>query len=257
MVSAKEIPVVLGVFHACPQCDVDQKGLTSANGILCAGREETEEALSDWEGGEAVTELARAGFFAEPLRGTPAYDALVANREHTVTQLDKHVIRHMKRVKKKHLIGSHKKGKRKERANIKGKVIDGQHEQYILTMGMMMGIRVAVARAQSDRAPLVVRDFDKVDKLVFPPRGSTRPGRITPPHQLNHTFKFKDYAPKAFAAIREMYGVDSASYMNSVCGDFNFIQFIANSRSGQFFFYSHDGKYMIKTQTKEENKFLR
>jgi len=45
--------------------------------------------------------------------------------------------------------------------------------------------------------------------------------------------------------------------MNSVCGDFNFIQFIANSRSGQFFFYSHDGKYMIKTQTKQENKFLR
>ena len=35
------------------------------------------------------------------------------------------------------------------------------------------------------------------------------------------------------------------------------MQFIANSRSGQFFFYSHDGKYMIKTQTKEENKFLR
>jgi len=66
-----------------------------------------------------------------------------------------------------------------------------------------------------------------------------------------------DMIVQAFAAVREMYGVDSASYMNSVCGDFNFIQFIANSRSGQFFFYSHDGKYMIKTQTKEENKFLR
>ena len=26
---------------------------------------------------------------------------------------------------------------------------------------------------------------------------------------------------------------------------------------GQFFFYSHDGKYMIKTQTKEENKFMK
>ncbi|RYY69086.1 hypothetical protein EON63_24090 [archaeon] len=28
-------------------------------------------------------------------------------------------------------------------------------------------------------------------------------------------------------------------------------------QSGQFFFYSHDGKYMLKTQTKEENKFMR
>ena len=36
-------------------------------------------------------------------------------------------------------------------------------------------------------------------------------------------------------------------------GDFNYIEVIANSKSGQFFFYSHDGKYMIKTQTKEES----
>jgi hypothetical protein len=40
-------------------------------------------------------------------------------------------------------------------------------------------------------------------------------------------------------------------------GNYNFLEFIANSKSGQFFFYSHDGKYMIKTQTKEENKFMR
>lgn len=40
-------------------------------------------------------------------------------------------------------------------------------------------------------------------------------------------------------------------------GDFNYIEFIANSKSGQFFFYSHDGKYMIKTQSKAEIKLLR
>lgn len=39
-------------------------------------------------------------------------------------------------------------------------------------------------------------------------------------------------------------------------GDYNFIEFISNSKSGQFFFYSHDGQYMLKTQTKEENKFM-
>jgi hypothetical protein len=48
-----------------------------------------------------------------------------------------------------------------------------------------------------------------------------------------------------------------ADYMLSLCGDFNYIEFQANSKSGQFFFYSHDGRYMIKTQTKEEGKFLR
>ena len=43
----------------------------------------------------------------------------------------------------------------------------------------------------------------------------------------------------------------------TVVGDFNYLEFISNSKSGQFFFYSHDGRYMIKTQTKEENKFMK
>ena len=80
---------------------------------------------------------------------------------------------------------------------------------------------------------------------------------ITPPHKLPQSFKFKDYMPKAFRVIRGLANIDEGQYMRSVAGDFNYIEFIANSKSGQFFFYSHDGKYMIKTQTKEESKFLR
>jgi 1-phosphatidylinositol-4-phosphate 5-kinase len=40
-------------------------------------------------------------------------------------------------------------------------------------------------------------------------------------------------------------------------GNYNYLEFISNSKSGQFFFYSHDGRYMIKTQTNEENKFMK
>jgi hypothetical protein len=36
-----------------------------------------------------------------------------------------------------------------------------------------------------------------------------------------------------------------------------FLEFISNSKSGQFFFFTHDQQYMIKTQTKAECKFLR
>ena len=60
-----------------------------------------------------------------------------------------------------------------------------------------------------------------------------------------------------FRSIRARIGTNGADNMMSLCGDFNYIEFIANSKSGQFFFYSHDGKYMIKTQTKSESKFLR
>ena len=60
-----------------------------------------------------------------------------------------------------------------------------------------------------------------------------------------------------FRAIRSISNIEEADYMLSLAGDFNYIEFIANSKSGQFFFYSHDGKYMIKTQSKEESKLLR
>ena len=82
----------------------------------------------------------------------------------------------------------------------------------------------------------------RVEKYVFRPGG----GDKTPPHQLRHTFKFKDYSPVAFAYLRRMFGVNEYEFILSVCGNANFIEFISNAKSGQFFFYSSDGKYMIK-----------
>lgn len=79
----------------------------------------------------------------------------------------------------------------------------------------------------------------------------------TPPHKLSHTFKFKDYAPLTFAYLRRIFGVNEFDFLLSVCGNANFIEFISNAKSGQFFFYSSDGKYMIKTMTNAESKFLR
>jgi hypothetical protein len=84
-----------------------------------------------------------------------------------------------------------------------------------------------------------------------------REGTMTPAHKLKSCFSFKDYMPLPFRVVRALSGIDEGDFMMSVAGDFNYIEFIANSKSGQFFFYSHDGKYMIKTATKEESKLLR
>ena len=144
----------------------------------------------------------------------------------------------------------------KNRVKVKGKVIDGEHEQYALTYGMMLGISVSVRigakRDASHPDQLRLSDFQDKIALDFPPEGST----LTQAHDLNHSFHFKDYAPRAFSRIRKCFGVTSTSYAASLCGDLSFIEFCSNSRSGQFFFFSQDGKYMIKTQTKEECKFL-
>jgi hypothetical protein len=125
---------------------------------------------------------------------------------------------------------------------------------------MMLGINHAVSNfTLAPGTDLSAGDFPHNESVSFPAKGSDGSGSegyITPPHSLVHTFRFKTYAPKVFVKLREFFDVDDLGYKQSVCGDYNYIEFISNSKSGQFFFYSHDGRYMLKTQTKEENKFL-
>lgn len=95
---------------------------------------------------------------------------------------------------------------------------------------------------------LRMSDFMAVDKYVFP----------LSINSMKSNFKFKDYAPLAFRKLRNFWGVEKYEYLLSVCPpDQGFINFISNSKSGQYFFYSHDMKYMIKTLSDEECKFLR
>jgi len=106
-------------------------------------------------------------------------------------------------------------------------------------------------------AALRIDDCMKAEDYIFPPEGNNVPPHITPPHKLGHTFKFKAYAPDMFSYIRTMLGVEQEHFLLSLSGEYNFIEFISNAKSGQFFFYSHDGRYVIKTQTAAESKFLR
>lgn len=69
------------------------------------------------------------------------------------------------------------------------------------------------------REQLVLEDFSHVEKMSFPATGSNKPGYITPPHSLVHTFKFKSYSLQVFRRIRNFFGIDNAEYMMSVCGE--------------------------------------
>ena len=167
--------------------------------------------------------------------------------------------------------------KKERKSYVKGKVIDGKHELYTLSIAMMLGLRTSISRTNKSLTEELVGpedaaayekaqdkyrhklqwldsdDFMAVEKYVFRPGGTEK----SPAHKLGHTFKFKDYSPLAFAYIRRMFGVNEYEFLSSVCGSANFIEFISNAKSGQFFFYSNDGKYMIKTMTNDESKFLR
>ncbi|CAN0238265.1 unnamed protein product [Scytosiphon promiscuus] len=45
--------------------------------------------------------------------------------------------------------------------------------------------------------------------------------------------------------------------MLSVAGNYDYLELITNSKSGSFFFYSHDQKYIIKAMKRAEAKFFR
>ena len=154
-----------------------------------------------------------------------------------------------------------RKDRRESRNYVKGRLIEEEHELYTLSIAVMLGLRYAIYQThrqlendkQEKRFWLDSEEFMRMEKYVFRPDGRHN----TPPHKLGHTFKFKDYSPVPFAYIRRMFGINEYEFIHSVCGNANFIEFISNAKSGQFFFYSSDGKYMIKTMTNTESKFLR
>lgn len=119
---------------------------------------------------------------------------------------------------------------------------------YLYAVRLAWPSRLSVCAPSSISSPPL-----QVRKLAFPPAGSA----LTPPHALPSSFKFKDYAPKVFHHLRQRFAIDTRHYLSSLGGAYEYIEFASNSKSGSFFFYSHDGKFMIKTQSKAESKFLR
>jgi hypothetical protein len=45
-------------------------------------------------------------------------------------------------------------------------------------------------------------------------------------------FKFRSYAPLVFSRIRRLFGVNRTDFVESLCGDAHFIEFLSNSNSG-------------------------
>lgn len=144
--------------------------------------------------------------------------------------------------------------------HVSGKKIDRKHAQYALSAGMMLGVRECVggmsaASLEGGKRPLSLEEEClRVEKLKIPAGAYFISSNKA---SLPYRYKFKAYAPSIFQRIRDMAGVDKQLFLHSICGSDAFIEFVSNAKSGQFFFYSHDGRYMIKTQKQEEKTFLR
>ncbi|KAI7900868.1 uncharacterized protein BX663DRAFT_438342 [Cokeromyces recurvatus] len=134
--------------------------------------------------------------------------------------------------------------------NIGTQVKEG-HPNYPMMYDMLTGIRIGVGRVSAKRLrPLKESDFTAAHKLVFDITGN----ELTP--GVKYDFKFKDYAPWVFRHLREKFHVDSSDYMMSLTSKYILSEIGSPGKSGSFFYYSRDYRFIIKTIHHSEHKFM-
>lgn len=130
------------------------------------------------------------------------------------------------------------------------KVTEG-HVNFIIAYNMLTGIRVAVSRCSGIMKPLTEKDFKFSKKLAFDYHGN----ELTPSSQ--YAFKFKDYCPEVFRELRALFGLDPADYLMSLTSKYILSELNSPGKSGSFFYFSRDYKYIIKTIHHSEHRHLR
>ncbi|KAI4798312.1 SAICAR synthase-like protein, partial [Aureobasidium sp. EXF-8846] len=133
-----------------------------------------------------------------------------------------------------------------------GTKVDQNHVNWVTAYNMLTGIRFCVSRtnAKIDR-DLTDADFDAKHKFSFDITGN----ELTP--SAKYDFKFKDYAPWVFRHLRHNFGLDPADYLVSLTSKYILSELGSPGKSGSFFYFSRDYKYIIKTIHHAEHKFLR
>ncbi|KAF9208400.1 Phosphatidylinositol-4-phosphate 5-kinase [Haplosporangium sp. Z 27] len=126
------------------------------------------------------------------------------------------------------------------------------HVNYVLMYNMLTGIRVSVSRCQAKpQRPLVDEDFTSAHKLAFDITGN----ELTP--SSKYDFKFKDYAPWVFRNLREDFHIDASDYLVSLTSKYILSELGSPGKSGSFFYFSQDYRFIIKTIHHSEHKFMR
>ncbi|KAL8925128.1 MAG: hypothetical protein Q9208_003633 [Pyrenodesmia sp. 3 TL-2023] len=133
-----------------------------------------------------------------------------------------------------------------------GTKVDMNHVNWVTAYNMLTGIRFTVSRthAKMDR-DLTDSDFDARHKFSFDITGN----ELTP--SAKYDFKFKDYAPWVFRHIRAHFKIDPADYLVSLTSKYILSELGSPGKSGSFFYFSRDYKYIIKTIHHAEHKLLR
>lgn len=143
----------------------------------------------------------------------------------------------------------------------KNDVIYWGDEDWNLVLNMMLGIQKSVKDTAASYNPFSDVTPDMFTQKV---KHELSPGQI----KGNKTFKFRDFAPTIFERIRKLFGITSNDYIRSLGMEKMMNALMTNEfssllgqcttgKSGSFFYYSDDGKYMLKTLSNDESEFFK
>lgn len=123
------------------------------------------------------------------------------------------------------------------------------HERWDLVMNMMIGIRISSIKKFSIND--ISNYFHHKDVIQLPTSNA------------QHKVIFKNYAPIIFKNIRNFYGIKSKEYLtsvgpeqvisNMVLGNLSTLsELLSEGKSGSLFYFTSNGKYIIKTVIKKK-----
>ncbi|XP_022748605.1 phosphatidylinositol 4-phosphate 5-kinase 8-like isoform X3 [Durio zibethinus] len=178
--------------------------------------------------------------------------AVVYEREYMQGVMIKERIRNCTELSKKDEKRTRSHAKETKKSSCVG-IFRGKNS-YHLMLNLQLGIRYTVGKI-TPVPKREVRNADFGDRaritMFFPRRGS----QFTPLHK-SIDFYWKDYCPMVFRNLREMFKLDAAEYMMSICGDDGLTEISSPGKSGSIFYLSHDDKFVIKTLKRSELKVL-
>ncbi|EGZ23031.1 phosphatidylinositol-4-phosphate 5 kinase-like protein [Phytophthora sojae] len=107
------------------------------------------------------------------------------------------------------------------------------------------GIAIENSAAQDDYCDRK-ESYTQIEELILENRNDQRP--------RSEGVVFKDFAPHVFRRLREVAKVSSTSYRYSLQQTTK--ERVSEGKSGAFFYFTEDRKYVVKTLTNEELRFL-
>lgn len=134
--------------------------------------------------------------------------------------------------------------------------IDFGHEKFDLVFNIMLGIKRSIDC-------LFESPFSKLRAYDYKAKYQYKNEWYSASETSAHVFIFYDYAPKIFEDIRIKDGISNDSYIEALgpnniynyiwTNDFkSFTALISSGKSGSLFYYSMDGRFMLKTISKDE-----